>query len=198
MTNHECMLQAVQHALRSVHAQRHTPTATVFILPGWTDAPYKKSHLPNQPYVQKTYELPAYLTKFRSPYQHTQPAPDANLGTKWHVGVKTIASSPFLNNIDIVEATTTMTTALRALYPTPTPHFRIDTTQRPVGSEAIKAATTGPRLPKPPPPTGTYHPQRRNSIPLTTPIPLIEPLERRHDPSRFTYTDGSRIPAATW
>jgi len=85
--------------------------------------------------MQKLCEAPADLTKFRSPYQHTQIAPDANLGTKWPVGAYLVASANYLKTINALEASTTMTAARRALYPDRTLHFHLDTTQRPVGSD---------------------------------------------------------------
>eukprot|EP00873_Tetraselmis_striata_P037807 jgi/Tetstr1/458071/TSEL_044578.t1 len=123
------MLKAVQHALRSVHAQRHEFTATVLILLEWIDASYKKAHLLNHPYMQKLCELPADLTKFRSPDQHTETAPNKDLGTKWPVGVYLVAFAPYLANVNATEASTKMSAALRVLYPGRTPHFHLNTNQ---------------------------------------------------------------------
>eukprot|EP00873_Tetraselmis_striata_P021051 jgi/Tetstr1/441315/TSEL_029566.t1 len=111
------MMKAVQHALRSVHAQRHESTTTVLILPEWIDASYKKAHLLNHPYMHKLCELPADLTKFRSPDQHTETAPNKDLGTKWPVGVYLVASAPYLANVNAAEASTKMSAAPPVLYP---------------------------------------------------------------------------------
>eukprot|EP00873_Tetraselmis_striata_P039681 jgi/Tetstr1/459945/TSEL_005283.t1 len=62
--------------------------------------------------------------------QHTQLAADANLGTKWPMGVYLVASAPYLKNINAVDASTTMTIALRTIYPDQHyPRFHLDTTQ---------------------------------------------------------------------
>eukprot|EP00873_Tetraselmis_striata_P012189 jgi/Tetstr1/432453/TSEL_021829.t1 len=100
----KCMLKAVQHAVRSVHAQNHESTATVLILPEWIDASYKKAHLliSTTHYMQKMCELHADLTKFPSQDKDTQTAPNKDPGTNWPVGVYLVASASYL--IAIVNA----------------------------------------------------------------------------------------------
>lgn len=82
---------------------------------------------------------------------------DTKLGTKWPVGMYLFATASYLNGIDAVAATATMTTTVHDMYPERTPLFHINTTQRPVGAEAIKAATACPHIPRPPP-NGNRHP----------------------------------------
>eukprot|EP00873_Tetraselmis_striata_P001470 jgi/Tetstr1/421734/TSEL_001193.t1 len=84
-------------------------------------------HLP--PADRTATKLPADLTEFRSPYQHTETAPNKDLGTKWPVGVYLVASAPYLANVNAAEASTKMSAALRVVYPGRTPHFHLNTTE---------------------------------------------------------------------
>lgn len=101
-----------------------------------------------------------------------------------------LASAPYPRHVNATTDVTTIAATLKDMYyPAQTQYSTLAQSQRQACSKAINIATAAPTSPRR---SGWHRPQQRSCGPLTKPLPLVQPLTRRHDPNLFICTYNSR------